>query len=222
MTETTKRTLTIQLALGLVLVAAVAAFAVIAEDILRAGDIAAADLIIANALQSTTSPGWERFFRIVTWFGSREMLFVGASIVAVVVFAKYGVLLAAGWVVSQLGGALLNVALKQSFARARPEHADALLAATSWSFPSAHAMNTFVLVGLGAYLLVRGVRSVAAASVAVALAVVWCLMMGFSRIYLGVHFASDVVAGLLAGTAWVAICISVMEALRWRQHNRTR
>jgi membrane-associated phospholipid phosphatase len=220
MTQTTKRILTIQLALALVFVAAVAAFAVIAADILRAGDIAAADLVIADTLHRSTSPAWDRFFRIVTWFGSREMLFAGASIVAVVVFAKYGVLLAAGWVVSQLGGALLNVTLKQSFARARPEHADALLAATSWSFPSAHAMNTLVLVGLGAYLLVRGVRSAAAACVAVALAVAWCLVMAFSRVYLGVHFASDVVAGLLAGTAWVAICISVMEVLRWRQPSR--
>jgi membrane-associated phospholipid phosphatase len=221
MTAPTKRLLTIQLALGLVIVAAVAAFAVIAEDILSGGDVEAADLVIVGAVHNTTSPGWERFFHIVTWFGSREMLFAGASIVAVVVFVKYGVLLAAGWVVSQLGGALLNLTLKQSFARARPEHADALLAATSWSFPSAHAMNTFVLVGLGAYLLVRGVRSGAAATLAVALAVVWCLLVGFSRIYLGVHFASDVVAGLLAGAAWVAICISVMETLRWRAHHRT-
>jgi membrane-associated phospholipid phosphatase len=221
MTAPTKRLLTIQLALGLVIVAAVAAFGVIAEDILRAGDIAAADLVISATVHNATSPGWDRFFRIVTRFGSREMLFAGASIVAVVVFVKYGVLLAAGWVVSQLGGALLNLTLKQSFARARPEHADALLAATSWSFPSAHAMNTFVLVGLGAYLLVRGVRSGAAATLAVALAVVWCLLVGFSRIYLGVHFASDVVAGLLAGAAWVAICISVMETLRWRAHHRT-
>ena len=79
------------------------------------------------------------------------------------------------------------------------EFADSLLAASSWSFPSAHAMNTFVFFGLGAYLLVRSVRSWKMASLAVTVAIVWCLVMGFSRMYLGVHFASDVVGHRVGG-----------------------
>ena len=144
------------------------------------------------------------------------MLFAGSVIVTLVVFSKHGFVLAAGWVIGQLGGALLNLSLKYAFARTRPEYADPLLVATSWSFPSAHAMNTFIFCGLGGYLLVRSLRTGVAAGVAATVAVVWCLLMGFSRLYLGVHFASDVIAGLLAGTAWVAVCVSAMETVRWR------
>ena len=217
----TRRFLTLQLAVGLVSLAAIAAFVVIARDIVSEGEIVRFDHTFSHALRSTTTPGWERFFSIVTWFGSREVLFVGSLIVTIVVFTHYGVVLAAWWVAGQLGGALLNLALKHSFARTRPEYADALLAASSWSFPSAHAMNTLVFCGLGAYLLVRGGRSWKVASLAVTLAIVWCLVMSFSRIYLGVHFASDVVAGLMAGTAWVALCVSAMESLRSPWRSRT-
>ena len=101
--------------------------------------------------------------------------------------------------------------LKASFARTRPEFADPVLAASSWSFPSGHAMGTFVLAGLAVYLLLRGRRSWAASVAVVALGLSWCVTMAFSRLYLGVHFASDVIAGMAAGAAWVAVCVSALE-----------
>lgn len=73
-------------------------------------------------------------------------------------------------------------------------------------------MGTLVFCGFGAYLLVRTHRSRAAAIITVTLAVGWCLAMSFSRLYVGVQFASDVIAGLLAGVAWVAVCVSALEA----------
>jgi undecaprenyl-diphosphatase len=65
-------------------------------------------------------------------------------------------------------------------------------------------------------------RSWTAVAAVVMLATSWCLIMAFSRLYLGVHFASDVVAGLVAGAAWVAVCISAFEVVRRRAHESQR
>jgi undecaprenyl-diphosphatase len=119
-------------------------------------------------------------------------------------------------VAAQAGGGLLNLILKSTFERTRPEFSDPLLAASSWSFPSGHAMGTFILCGLGCYLVIRELRSWAAVGVVLCVSALWCVLMGFSRLYLGVHFASDVIAGLIAGTAWVAVCVSALEAIRRR------
>jgi len=111
---------------------------------------------------------------------------------------------------------LLNRVLKETFERTRPEFAEPMLAASSWSFPSGHAMGTFVFCGVGCYLLRRGDRSWTMVTVIVAASASWCVLMAFSRLYLGVHYASDVIAGLLAGVAWVAVCVSALEVLRRR------
>jgi undecaprenyl-diphosphatase len=78
-------------------------------------------------------------------------------------------------------------------------------------------MGTFVLCGVGVYLLVRSTRSWTLAAVSAVLALIWCLAMSFSRLYLGVHYASDVMAGMVAGAAWVAVCISALEMVHRRR-----
>ena len=99
--------------------------------------------------------------------------------------------------------------------RTRPE-IPRIAASSSWSFPSGHAMGTFIFCGLACYLVLRERRSwVAVAIVPRSSALSWCVVMAFSRLYLGVHFVSDMVlAGLVAGTAWVAVCVSALEVIR--------
>jgi membrane-associated phospholipid phosphatase len=125
------------------------------------------------------------------------------------------------WSISQGGSALLNYAMKVAFARPRPEAADPVLYSSGWSFPSGHAMATLVLCGVGAYLLARLFPSNGWRGLVIVLLIAWPLVIGFSRLYLGVHYVSDVVAGFLAGTAWVAVCVSGTEvALRRREGTR--
>ena len=175
------------------------------------------DLAFARALRDSATPGWERVFAAVSWLGKGETLAVATVAMAIRLMSTHSPLLAAGWIAAQAGGGVLNHALKVTFGRTRPEYADPLLAASSWSFPSGHAMGTFVLVGLGCYILLRDIRSWTAAGIVVAVSLSWCMVMAFSRLYLGAHFASDVIAGLVAGVAWVAVCASGFEMIRKRR-----
>jgi membrane-associated phospholipid phosphatase len=150
----------------------------------------------------------------------REAIAAAAAIVALLLWRANGALMAVGWIAAQAGGGVLNLALKETFERTRPAFADPLLAASSWSFPSGHAMGTFILFGLGCYVLLRETASWTVAAFVVTLSLAWCIVMAFSRLYLGVHFASDVAAGLIAGVAWVAVCASALEVVRPRRAPR--
>jgi undecaprenyl-diphosphatase len=207
----------LHLVIGLTVTAAVAAFIVIAQEVGGGREVVAFDLAFARALQRTITPGAERVFTIISLLGRFDALAIVTLVVAILLLRKGKKLLAGAWVAANAGGALLNLALKNVFERARPEFADAALAASSWSFPSGHAMGTFVLCGLGSYLLLRDRPSWTVAALVVSTSLSWCLVMGFSRLYLGVHFASDVVAGAVAGAAWVAVCVSALEAVGRRE-----
>lgn len=214
--------LAVHLALGFLIAVAVVVFATLAEEALATGEMAAFDAAFAQALHETRTPGWERAFSVVSWFGTREVLAVATAVVAVPLLLRQQILLALGWAAAQAGGGLLNRVLKETFARTRPEFADPGLAGSSWSFPSGHAMGTFIFCGVGCYLLLRANRSWTTAAVVVTASAAWCVLMAFSRLYLGVHYASDVIAGLLAGVAWVAVCISALEVLRRRTSGARR
>ena len=206
--------LALHLTLGLALTAAVTIFVILVEEVAAGGPVAAFDVAFARALWNTTTPGWQRIFAVVSWLGSRGVLGAAALLVAAALLLRQHTLLAIGWIGAQAGGGVLNMVLKETFERTRPEFADPMLALSSWSFPSGHAMGTFIVCGLGSYLLLREVRLWPTEGIIVTIAVAWCMVMSFSRLYLGVHFASDVAAGHIAGGAWVAVCVSGLELLQ--------
>jgi membrane-associated phospholipid phosphatase len=208
--------LAVHLALGLMAVIAVGFFMGLAEDVIGGGELAAFDMVFAQALYDEQTRAWRQAFSIVSLLGTGYAVGLMTAIGAIVLLVRQQNVLAFGWIASQAGGGLLNWALKAMFERARPEFADATLAASSWSFPSGHAMGTFILCGVGCYLLLRDNRSLPTAALSITLAAAWCVVMAFSRLYLGVHFASDVIAGIVAGVAWVAVCVSAFEVIRRR------
>ncbi len=116
------------------------------------------------------------------------------------------------------GGMLFNFALKHVFARLRPHFEDPILVLHSYSFPSGHTIGATLLYAmLATYLLnlpgrspVRGSRRTAIIGTATLLVV----LTGFSRVYLGAHFLSDVVGAALLGMAWFALWTTVVFTLQ--------
>ena len=211
---------TTHVALGLLAVAAAGIFLVLAEEAVAGGAFVAFDEAFAQALQDRRTPRGDRVFALISFFGAGRVLTLLSAIGVVILVRRGDRLVALVWGLSQAGGGLLNYLLKETFDRARPAFADAAFGVTGWSFPSGHAMGTFVFCGVAGYLLARATRSWSVAAVTVAVAAGWSMAMAFSRLYLGVHYASDVVAGLVAGAAWVAVCVSGMEVIRRRRGAR--
>lgn len=141
--------LALHLALGLLLTVAIAVFASLAEEALAGRDLAAFDLALARALHGTRTPEWERTFSVVSWLGSRAD--------ARACNRRRGrctALSAADPVGSRMDGRTGGRRTAEShsqdtFERTRPEFADPVPAASSWSFPSGHAMGTFIFCGGG-------------------------------------------------------------------------
>lgn len=207
--------LVIHVAIGLFVTFATLAFAAIAEGVFRSTWLPHADVTLSNALHASADPRTIAFFRLFTYLGS-EGVVVAGGVVTVVLLLKRERLLAIGWALSLIGGALLNAALKSVFTRPRPAFADPVTVAKGFSFPSGHAMSTWIATGMLVYVASRFLSTDRQRLGALAIALVFCVTMGFSRMVLGVHFLTDVLGGFAAGTVWLGACISGLEIARRR------
>ncbi len=143
------------------------------------------------------------------------------SVVITVLLVRKERASAAYMVVTGIGGLLLNVGLKLLYARARPDVVTAIAVAQGNSFPSGHAMGSFIILGAIAYLMLRQAFTWKLKSILLALILTLIVLVGLSRIYLGVHWSSDIIAGWCAGTVWLASATVAFEThLRIRQMKR--
>ena len=195
------RTLTVS-ALVLVLAAALAAFGHLVEDYLTGDPIVRWDVHFARWLHEHSSGWLVEVFKIVTLAGNAAVLGVivvaigfvlvrrGRAKDAVVLFLAFG------------GASLVNALLKLIFHRPRPELAFVHL--DTYSFPSGHAATSSATFTVMAYLLARRQHSTGARIWIGLGTVVAIALVGFSRLYLGAHYLSDVLAGISFGVAWAA------------------
>lgn len=117
-----------------------------------------------------------------------------------------------------VGSGLLNLVLKMIFHRARPD-IHRIVQASGYSFPSGHSMAAFTLYGITIYFLWKHARYAWLRVTIVMAGAVMILMIGISRIYLGVHYPSDVVGGYVISAAWLTASIGSYERFlekRWR------
>ncbi|MDF2461379.1 MAG: acid phosphatase, partial [Candidatus Saccharibacteria bacterium] len=110
-------------------------------------------------------------------------------------------------VLSVAGAALLNLLLKASFQRDRPDLWESIVTETSYSFPSGHAMASSAL----AFSVMLVLWETKWRWLAVAVGTIYFVLVGVSRMYLGVHFPSDVVAGWCVSLAWVGIVHRILR-----------
>lgn len=213
----------LHLTLGVLLIAvAFAIFSNIAGEIVQNEELTRFDQILAEALHQNATPTGTRIFTLITRLGDGTTLAVGGMVVGAILLARRRWHLLAGWVAALAGGGALNAALKALFQRARPDLANPFYDAMGWSFPSGHAMGSLIAYGMVTYVLVLNLRR-PWAEIAVTVMVALVLLIGFSRMYLGVHYFSDVVAGYAAGITWLATCISGIEvARRYRRVRHSR
>jgi undecaprenyl-diphosphatase len=154
------------------------------------------------------------FFTAATIIGGPTGLAVLIAIVAIPLIVTKRWRWLAYLAITCGGGALLNLELKRYFARARPDVAEMLRLAHGYSFPSGHAMGSTVVFGALSYLAFRYASQWRWKSAAIALAATLIAAVSLSRVYLGVHWISDVGAGIFGGLAWVSVCTVGYESLR--------
>jgi membrane-associated phospholipid phosphatase len=199
---------------GLVLaIACVWIFVALADEIPEKGWMARVDTNVTGWLQAHGTETGESVFSVVSLLGA-QVLSVLLVAVAVILLVRRDWRHLAMLAVTCGGGALLNLGLKQVFRRQRPSFASEF-SVTSWSFPSGHAMDSLIVYGMLAYWLADRFPSARRAIAAAAVALI--ALIGFSRVYLGVHYLSDVIAGYTAGSIWLLACIN---AYRFAERRR--
>lgn len=113
------------------------------------------------------------------------------------------------------GGGMLNYVLKQVFRRSRPD-VEHLVEVGGYSFPSGHAMVSFIFYGMLAYIAWYYLYEyILLRWVAVVLLLLLGVSIGISRVYLGVHYATDVIAGFTIGGIWLVACIVGLRVMHW-------
>jgi membrane-associated phospholipid phosphatase len=209
--------------IGIVLILCAAwAFGEIAEDVVHGDAITLIDVRLAHWFRAHATAGFTDAMLFIThWNG-----IAGSSIMGALLALWFWRREAHYWLVVVLaavpGGMLLNLALKHVFRRARPSLEDPLLTLSTYSFPSGHTAAATVFYGLLACYLLRRVQAWPTRAAIVAAC---CLMVGLvalSRMYLGVHYLSDVLAAAAEGAAWLATCITAVSALQRRRMARAR
>jgi membrane-associated phospholipid phosphatase len=218
--EPSEPRIAVGLAAGFLLIlAAASVFAWIASNLSDGHSMGLADQALADAIGIHVPWAALVAFSWLTHLGDAAFLAPVCLVVAVVLWrhAHHG--LAWGWVLALGGIVLLNPALKHIFERARPLHDHGLAFETSYSFPSGHSAGAIVSYGMLLYLALRTLP--ARWHVPAAMAAVGAILtIACSRIFLQVHFASDVAAGLLTGFAWLLVCVSSLEYARHRKQRR--
>jgi undecaprenyl-diphosphatase len=195
------------LAGALVTIALLWLFLAIADEIPERGTLVRMDYAVARWLEGHGTEMGETIFFWVSYLGAPVL--IASLLIALIYFARRrdwpAVITIA---VASGGGVILSNVLKLVFHRGRPETATEFITRHSWSFPSGHAMNSMVGYGLLAVLALDHTTNRRARIAIVVVAATLIGAIGFSRLYLGVHYLSDVTGGWIAGAAWLLVCAS--------------
>jgi membrane-associated phospholipid phosphatase len=206
----------LHLTLGaLLLIAATWLFGSIAEDVVTGEPLTLLDVKFSNWLHAHMRPRLTMAMLVITNIHSLKGVAVLTVTFALYLFWRRHRYWLMALLLSVFGGMLLNVVLKNVFQRPRPHFGDSILTFSSYGFPSGHTMAATCFYGVVAAFLVWKIRAWPGRVLVVAIAGILILLVGFSRIYLGAHYLSDVLGAMAEGMAWLALCLTAVYTT-WR------
>ena len=192
-------------------------FGGIAEDVLTGDPLTVIDVRVAAWFHDHATPVFTQCMRVITnLHGPTAVSILMAVAVLYLVWQRDWY-----WLICLLvtvpSGMLLNVLMKYAFHRARPSFDNPLLALSTYSFPSGHVAGTTLFYGVMAAMLVSKIDAWRARVIIVATAIALIMLVALSRVYLGVHYLSDVLGGFAEAIAWLTLCLLGIHTY-WQHH----
>ncbi|MEO8924005.1 MAG: phosphatase PAP2 family protein, partial [Caldimonas sp.] len=188
-------------------------FGAIAADIVVGGPLAMLDIHVERWLHGHAPAYLMPWMLAVTRLNSTFAIACYATLLGVLAFTRRQWLRLTTLAFCVAGGLLLNDLMKLAFHRARPAFDDPILTLTTYSFPSGHAAASTIFYALGVAWAFGQTRVIRWRALAVIGAALLISLVGFSRMVLGVHYLSDVVAGVAEGLFWVTLCLGALARL---------
>jgi len=190
------------------------------EEIANGEPLTLTDVKFTGWLQNNRTQPLTTALRVATELGSTWLVITTAGIFGLYLLWRRRIYwLAVVWL-SVFGGMGLNVMLKYIFHRARPSFDDPILSLTGYSFPSGHTMAATVLYGVLAAFLFTKIQAWPWRVLILIVAGCLILLVGFSRIYLGAHYLTDVVAAIAEGLAWLSLCFTFVYSCCHNRNDR--
>lgn len=189
-------------------------FAELAETVMR-NQTRAFDINMLLAIHRFQAPWLTPIMLFVTDIGDPTVLVIVALIMSFVLLTRHQRSQAMTVAIGGFGALGLNLLLKRLFERSRPELWSRVVEVKFYSFPSGHAMLSIVMYGLLGYLLANHYRKYR--NLIILLMSLLIALIGFSRMYFGVHWPTDIIAGYAAGFVWLMTCILSLEIWRYRR-----
>ena len=199
---------------GLIVAAAGTAIFVELASHVRSGSTQAFDESVIRWMGAHHSRGLDAVMLEVTALGTGTVVMMVVAVAAlflVLTQHRYSAILL---LASTFGGIVLNGVLKLGFNRPRPSIFVPAVQTVSSSFPSGHAMSAAIVYSTVAYLAARLHKRAWARWLVMTVAAILVALISFSRMYLGVHYPSDVLAGVVIGLAWAGFCMASLEAIQ--------
>jgi undecaprenyl-diphosphatase len=202
----------------LISLAALWLFAGVTEDVVSHDPLTNFDLALTTWIRAHTTSFGDRIFTAVSLIGSPIAMAAVGMIGAVIIVVRRKWLELAAWVAGFMGAGVLSYILKIVIQRPRPVGATAFLHGETFSFPSGHALGSLVGYGMLAYVIGSNWITTARGRFRLVIATaVLVVAIGISRLYLGVHYFSDVVGGYAVGVLWLSVCISGLQVAERRR-----
>ncbi|MBD2579521.1 phosphatase PAP2 family protein [Oscillatoria sp. FACHB-1406] len=192
----------------------IALVAWLCEDVLKQESFAF-DRSILLAIHQFDSPTLDAIMLAITNLGNPAIVIAIALSFGISLWVQQRRQEFKFFAIACLGAAVLNTGLKLLFMKQRPELWHRLITETSFSFPSGHALGSLVLYGFIASLLAE--RLPRFSRLIHVAAIVLIALIGFSRLYLGVHWPTDLLAGYSMGFVWLQVCLTMLKLQRLRE-----